>query len=86
MAGTSDTTATEIEEFRWAEFMNMGFSDHDALVLALAKGDNGWPLSVHKVRKALGGGCSLKLAMQIFGPLELDEGVVLDEFVEQDGS
>lgn len=69
MAGTSDTTRSAIDDYRWSRFMEMGFSDKRALKLALAKGDNGWPLDTHKVQKALNNGCSLSLAFRIYGPL-----------------
>lgn len=51
---------TPVERWRCNAFLNAGFDPHAAERLALSNAD------VHKTIRALGNGCSLELALEIF--------------------
>lgn len=59
----------DIEAYRRARFIELGFTKTQAGILSLAKGDNGFPVDTHKVRRVLEAGCTHTLAFKIFGPL-----------------
>jgi hypothetical protein len=67
---TEDATAPELltahEVQRVAWFEEIGFGTFEALELASARDSAGQLVTVHDVRKAIEGGCSVELAFQIF--------------------
>ena len=73
MAGTTATDKNDLEDHRVYSFEALGFSKEEAKQLSEAKfidriGDKtySFPLSWHKVKKALDAGCSKELALKIF--------------------
>lgn len=73
MSGTTATDKNDVSEHRVCSFETLGFSKEDSKKLANARyisyvGDKGYdfPLSWHKVKKALDSGCSHELALKIF--------------------
>lgn len=73
MTGTTATDKNDLEDHRVCTFESLGFSKEDSTALAAAKhtdriGDKyyDFPLSWHKVKKALDAGCSHELALKIF--------------------
>jgi hypothetical protein len=51
---------------RFEALTDLGFTDSEALELALAEDHQGWPVSIHAIRQALENGCSHELALKIF--------------------
>lgn len=73
MSGTTATDKNDLEDHRVYSFEALGFSKEESKQLADAKsidkiGDKSYsfPLSWHKVKKALDAGCSKELALKIF--------------------
>lgn len=73
MTGTTETDKNDLEDHRVYSFEALGFSKEESGQLAAAKfvdriGDKtySFPLSWHKVKKALDAGCSKELALKIF--------------------
>jgi len=73
MTGTTETDKNDLEDHRVYSFEALGFSKEESAQLAAAKfidriGDKtySFPLSWHKVKKALDAGCSKELALKIF--------------------
>ena len=73
MAGTTTTDKNDLQDHRLYSFEALGFSKEEAEQLSAARyttyiGEKGYdfPLSWHKVKKALDAGCSKEIALQIF--------------------
>lgn len=73
VSGTTATDKNDVEDHRVNSFEVLGFSKEESETLAAAKftsfiGDRSYdfPLSWHKVKKALDDGCSKELALKIF--------------------
>lgn len=64
--GETQTTENAVYEFRVSEFTEMGFRKSEAIALAQSKDETGYPLDIHKVRRALAQGCTHMQAWRIF--------------------
>lgn len=65
MASTIETTEDIIHNYRVERFVELGFEEDDASLLAVAKGDNGFPVDTHYAKRLLAAGCPHKLAVRI---------------------
>jgi hypothetical protein len=64
------TAKEELRAFRIERYEDLRFTLREAETLADAKGDDGTALDWHRVKKMIDQGCSHRLAVRIFAPLD----------------